>query len=1373
MKIELPIFVQTGTADVPKGVSSVRPLFFERPVETNREIAKARAKLATGLTKMLGEMARGGKHREVARYTFCPDLRLHTLKFRLDLRRQSFHGRFPVVAFRQMSRRLAFSPLLPDLWFEVHRGNGLESRAREVYTEYLRNIERNDEEDLQYYVGRFTPQGKTWIDYLEIDISTKQKREKKGDSLFALLGGEERVDGATELQRVGTCLDHLYPEQLQRFSGSEDQLEEIERFFGGRKRQAVMVVGPSLVGKTTLIHEFVFRRVARRQSPFEQNANVWHLAPQRLISGMMYLGQWENRLLAILKQARRRDHVLFFDDILGLYHAGQSSGSDLSVADVLKPYVERGDVRVMAEVTPDALRVFRERDRGFADLFHITRLEEPPDETLIPLLLKLNRSLELRQQCRFDIDVLPTVLELTRRYQPDQSYPGKAAVLLERLAVAHKQSEINRDSVLEEFHRQSGLDIRFLDRNVRLSREEIAEALGEQIVGQREAVDAMADVVSVAKARLNDSSKPLASMLFLGPTGVGKTECAKALARYLFGDEDRLLRFDMNEFLSADAVAQLVGSFRRPEGLLTSAVRERPASVVLLDEIEKAHANVFDLLLQILGEARLTDALGRTVDFSNTIVLLTSNLGTGQSSIASGFGGEQWDGRDTLLRSVRDFFRPEFFNRLDRIIPFAHLGRTELAHIAERTLSQVLAREGFQRRQSALDISPDALAWVVDQGYHPELGARAMKRAVEDHVVHPLAEQLTEIPKELPTVISLARRGKRLEAEVTALDEAEPLPNRQRSEDFTDPKETLGRVLHVLDCIEQQCAAHKPAQGLSAGELSSNTYWYLGVSGYLAELRGYARWLIRKTQEKQASEVVPAIPSQQPKDNTARLTGHRYAGVRRILKEMVAAQDIHDYLAVLRREARRDAFPADNLSGRLQAILRSLAVLNAFRPTEEGWPNEYALVIVRGLPDAWRERACLAADLFHSHEFNVRMSPDYEQWSDDPNHCHSYGLVAAHWGSRTGELEGTKFWREKLLAEAVESHDLITDQIEVLSFEGPRALEITSTHEGTYLFTNEEGRLKPVQVLVLPAMSDADYIRTLAECLDRGKRPNVTVDSDMKTREDDCFAWQPVVAVYAWNRGAAGHGYQRVIDFRRNLRAATNGGDSLGRCVSNISLPAPGTGGLTTMATVGIPVLIWEDHHGQYTACTLEWGYRGLKAAYDETRSGALQQLKRYFEWEVKTNNVEPETDFLNPELFHVRVRVRPEYRESTQNRRYPCESTIELRVPCVRGTTQGEVLCCSMPTLGIGFFCHEPSALQTMVAERVRQELAGRTPQELSRLMAPKSLELDQVLVRARIRRRGGDRLEHQLTALPPIADPMADAGFRKSYSPRLSTRG
>ncbi len=1138
MRIELPLFVQSGTAEMPKGVTAIRPLFFEQPLESDRELAKARARLALRLLKALGEMGHDGKHRELAAYTFCPDLQLHSLKFRVDLRRQTFHGRFPVVAFQQLSRRIAFSPLLMETWFEVGRGQSLESRALEVFTELLRNAERTDEDGLAGLLQRFAPNGKSWVDYLEIEVDTSQKLDRNEESLFAILGDAEHVDGARELQRVGTCLDHLYPEQLRRFSGAGFPLEEMERCLGGPKPLAVLVVGPSLVGKTTLIHEFVFQRVGRRRSPFERKANLWHLAPQRLISGMTYLGQWENRLLAILKHARKRDHVLYFDDLLGLYHAGLTSNSDLSVADVLKPYVERGHVRVLTEMTPEALRVFRERDRGFADLFHLVRLEEPPSEKLVPLLLSRTRSLELRHDCRFGMEVLPTVLELTRRYQPSQSYPGKAAILLERLAGARAGAEIDRACVVDEFQRQSGLDTRFLDRQVRLSREDIAKVLRSQIVGQPEAVDAMVDVVSVAKARLNDPQKPLASMLFLGPTGVGKTECAKALARFLFHDQDRLLRFDMNEFLSADAVARLVGTFDRPEGLLTSAIRERPAAVVLLDEIEKSHPNVFDLLLQILGEARLTDAIGRTVDFSSAIVILTSNLGTGQSSVASGFGPHDSTSRDTFLQAVREFFRPELLNRLDRVVPFAHLDRKELALIARRTLAQVLSREGFQRRQSALDISPEVLSWVVEKGYHPQLGARAMKRAVEDHVVQPLAVQLAEVPKEVPTVICLARRGDGLDAQVTSLREADPVPGLERAVLSADPKELLARARRALDRVERDCAPFRNTARIGTGQIDSNSYWYLAISEYVGELRRRVRWLDQQTKEKRASELTPMLAAQRPKHKTARLQDGRH--VRQVLKEMVSAQDIHDYLAELRREARSYSLPGERFAEELSRLCDAFAVLHAFRPSGQGWPHEHVAVIVRSLPDGSQERACLVGDILPCQGFDV---PSIAAGDGVDSVSLSYGLAAAHWPGEKDETAGTRTWWKMLPDQGANRADLRSEPVDVLTFEGPNARCLLEQHQGTYLFTDCEGRLRPVQAVVLPAESAEGIGQMLAEYLEGKVAEEKGHPGESRPRKSDRYRWQPVVAVYAWQAVARKEGcYRRMIDFRRNLRATTREG---------------------------------------------------------------------------------------------------------------------------------------------------------------------------------------------------------------------------------------
>ncbi len=280
------------------------------------------------------------------------------------------------------------------------------------------------------------------------------------------------------------------------------------------------------------------------------------------------------------------------------------------------------------------------------------------------------------------------------------------------------------------------------------------DKLQAQVVGQTEAVEALADVVSVAKARLNDPDRPLAAFLFLGPTGVGKTECAKAIARTLFGEADRLLRFDLNEYNQPGAAARLVGTFSQPEGLLTSAIRRQPFAVVLLDEIEKADPEVFDLLLQLLGEGRLTDSLGRTADFTSALIVMTSNLGVREAEGNLGFVPEA-DRSFAYTRAAERFFRPEFFNRLDRVIPFRKLVPEEMGRIARRLVAEVLSREGFAQRKCVLNVAPDALDRVVRAGYDPALGARAMKRAVERELTQPAAARLAALDVNEFTVVTV------------------------------------------------------------------------------------------------------------------------------------------------------------------------------------------------------------------------------------------------------------------------------------------------------------------------------------------------------------------------------------------------------------------------------------------------------------------------------------------------------------------------------------------------------------------------------------------------------------------------------------------
>ena len=329
--------------------------------------------------------------------------------------------------------------------------------------------------------------------------------------------------------------------------------------------------------------------------------------------------------------------------------------------------------------------------------------------------------LEGGHKVRFALDVLPTVLELTRRYQRGPAFPGKAARLLGQLAVKSPAAKSPRETAMGEFHVKSGLELRLPTSGPSSSAGRSSPACARQVIGQQAAVEAMADVVAIAKARLNDPGRPLGSLLFLGPTGVGKTQCAKALAQYLFGDRPGCPVRHERVCLAA-AVARLVGTFDQPEGLLTGAMRRQPFAWSCFDEIEKAHPDVFDMLLQVLGEGRLTDALGRTADFSNAVLILTSNLGTREAAGELGFDAAASAADRVYLRAVEEFFRPEFVNRLDAIVPFARLLRDETARIADMLLRDIFAREGFSRRKFALDIEQAALEGVISRGYHPSLG---------------------------------------------------------------------------------------------------------------------------------------------------------------------------------------------------------------------------------------------------------------------------------------------------------------------------------------------------------------------------------------------------------------------------------------------------------------------------------------------------------------------------------------------------------------------------------------------------------------------------------------------------------------------------
>jgi ATP-dependent Clp protease ATP-binding subunit ClpC len=948
MNLSIPLLVQearrAGSA-VP--VFVVRPLFMTGPTGQGEHLSRATSKLAMAVRKRLDLLGKSPRHDALLPWTFSPTVHERRLKAKLTLRRGTADCSTLVVWFGALGRRLAMMPALPDRWFEVVRGQDVLDRAAEVLTDHLNEVQR--ESDKFVLPEPFTSKVKQWISSLELTVTPGPELERPAESLMALLGGGGKPSGRVELEKVGRCLDWLYPDELDRAALREAEVAELDRLLSAPDRRPVLLLGPPQVGKTAVIHDAVRRRVERATSPHANRHNVWLLSPPRLISGMMFVGQWEGRVTAIVEEAIKRDHVLYFDDVLGLHAAGRSRDADLTVADVLRPYVERRAFRMLAEMTPEAFRVLQERDRGLADQFHVLPVRPTTVGQTRQVLFEVRRQLEGRHRCRLGLDVLPTVLDLTDRYGRDAAQPGKAAELLRQLAAKRAGQDVGRADVLTEFRDRSGLSVEFLDDAARLRREQVVDTLRETIAGQDEAVAAMADAVCVAKARLNDPGRPLATFLFLGPTGVGKTECAKALCAHLFGDARRLLRFDLNEYVDPSSPARLIGTFDQPEGLLTAAIRRQPFSVVLLDEIEKGHPGVFDLLLQLLGEGRLTDSLGRTADFGNAIVIMTSNLGTRAGAAGFGLRPAGRSNRDTYVAAAEGFFRPEFFNRIDRIVPFEPLTREQVAGIAQRLMGELLRRDGLLHRQCVLSVDPAAMERVIDQGFHPELGARALKRSLERQLTRPVAARLAAAPTGAAAVIRLLPAVDGITVRVDPLTHAERNP----PVDLGDWAGVLDDVEAAVGRIGATTADLEPAGGLTQGMLAPAHYRYLAV-------RELTERVLQTVAEIDRSASAPALPRGRARPSVRsasrpvrKMLAMSEGDVRLALR---AAADLQSHLAAL--DLQPPPF-GDSLADKLLDLLGQAAVLQAVAASANG--DGTCLVWLRSPnPDATAELAAVA-----------------------------------------------------------------------------------------------------------------------------------------------------------------------------------------------------------------------------------------------------------------------------------------------------------------------------------------------------------------------------------------------------------------------------
>nr|WP_174836726.1 MULTISPECIES: ATP-dependent Clp protease ATP-binding subunit ClpA [unclassified Ruegeria] len=531
--------------------------------------------------------------------------------------------------------------------------------------------------------------------------------------------------------------------------GRSDEVERCIQVLCRRRKNNPLLVGDPGVGKTAIAEGLAHKIVAGEAPDVLANTTIYSLDMGALLAGTRYRGDFEERLKAVVTELEDHpDAVLFIDEIHTVIGAGATSGGAMDASNLLKPALQGGKLRTMGSTTYKEFRQHFEKDRALSRRFQKIDVNEPSVEDSVKILRGLKPYFEEHHEIKYTADAIKTAVELSARYINDRKLPDKAIDVIDEAGAAqHLVAESKRRKTIgvKEIEAVVAKIARIPPKNVTKDDAEVLKdletSLKRVVFGQDDAIVALSSAIKLARAGLREPEKPIGNYLFAGPTGVGKTEVAKQLADTL-GVE--LLRFDMSEYMEKHAVSRLIGAppgyvgFDQG-GLLTDGVDQHPHCVLLLDEIEKAHPDVFNILLQVMDHGELTDHNGRTVNFRNVVLIMTSNAGAQeQAKAAIGFGRDRREGEDTA--AIERTFTPEFRNRLDAVISFAPLPKEVILQVVEKFVLQLEAQ--LLDRGVTIDLTPKAAEWLADKGYDDKMGARPLGRVIQEHIKKPLAEEL-------------------------------------------------------------------------------------------------------------------------------------------------------------------------------------------------------------------------------------------------------------------------------------------------------------------------------------------------------------------------------------------------------------------------------------------------------------------------------------------------------------------------------------------------------------------------------------------------------------------------------------------------------